>query len=250
MMHELEKTILRIVQDYCYKRNINNLVSEFSLTIASRIAKVVSNESLTHSKFESICNVRKDFYLANDLLNKKFLIDLYKEIKIELSYYVFNTLVDSLVEYKKRMENGNLKAFPKGTKEDTLRSNLSIYLQYENFCEPRCGSGNADIIIPSQKSIIETKLWKGEEYYNSGIPELKEYLIRQRYTKGFYIIYDYNKAPNSIIKNCGEIFEIRDKELIISVVFIRMNLIPPSKIYNDNKKQNSIKLLQKQGGKR
>lgn len=42
MNHELEKTILRIIQDYCYKRNINNLVLEFSLTIAPHIAKAIS----------------------------------------------------------------------------------------------------------------------------------------------------------------------------------------------------------------
>ena len=236
MNHELEKTILRIIQDYCYKRNINNLVSEFSLTIAPHIAKAISNDNLVYSKFESICNFRKDFYLANDLTNKHTLIDLYREIKTALSYYVFNNLHESLVEYKKRMENGNLKAFPKGTKEDTLRSNLAIYLQYENFCEPRCGSGNADIIVPSQQSIIETKLWNGEEYYNSGISELKEYILRQGYTKGFYIIYDYNISPNNIIKNFGEVFEINDNKLIIYIIFIRMNLISPSKIYNYKKK--------------
>ncbi len=235
MKVELEKTILRFLQDYCYKRNIDNLVSEFSLTIASKIAKAVLGDSLTHIKFEKICVARKDFFWANDLDEKLFIINLYREFKKELSYYQFNSLTDALLEYKKRVENGNLKGFPKGTKEDTLRSNLSIYLQYENFCEPRCGSGNSDIIIPSQKAIIETKIWNGVEYYNSGIPELKEYLTKQQYSKGYYIIYDYNMYLNNIIKGNGEFFEISDLLHNIYVIFIRMNPPLPSRIYKTHK---------------
>ncbi len=235
MTEDFEKTILRFVQDYCYKRNIYNLVSEFALTIVSKIAKAVLNNSLTHIKFENICAVRKDFYLANDLSERKFLINLYHELKCELSYYQFGSLTDSLLEYKKRIENGNLKGFPKGTKEDALRSNLSIYLQYENFCESRCGSGNSDIIVPSQKTIIETKLWDGVEYFNSGIPELREYLTKQQYTQGFYIVYDYNTSLNNIIKSNGEFFEISDPQPKIYVIFIRMNPIRPSLIYKHNK---------------
>ena len=67
MTQEYEKTILRFVQDYCYKRNINNLVSEFALTIAPNLAKAIMSDSLTHTKFESICTSRKDFFIANDL---------------------------------------------------------------------------------------------------------------------------------------------------------------------------------------
>lgn len=235
MISGIEKTILRLVEDYCYKRSINNLVLEFSLAIATKVAKAILGESLTHQKFHSICSFRNDFYLANDLNKNTFIINLYREIKSELLYYQFDSLIDSLLEYKKRIENGNLKGFPKGTKEDTLRSNLSIYLQYENFCEPRCGSGNSDIIIPSQKSIIETKLWEGEEYFNSGLPELREYLGKQGYKQGFYIVYDYNLSPNCIIRDKGEFFEISDSALKIYVIFIRMNPIRPSKIYRQNK---------------
>lgn len=236
MTCDTEKTILRFIQDYCYKRNINNLVSEFALTIVTKIAKAVLSDNLTHIKFQKICAARKDFYLANDLNEKTFLMNLYHELKCELSYYQFNSLTDSLLEYKKRLENGNLKGFPKGIKEDTLRSNLSVYLQYENFCEPRCGSGNSDIVIPSQKSIIETKLWGGVEYYNSGIPELQEYLNKQQYTNGFYIVYDYNLTPNEIIKKSGEFFQANSNPNIY-VIFIRMNPIRPSKIYANVKKK-------------
>lgn len=235
MTSEIEKTVLRIIEDYCYKRNINNLVIEFSLMVTVKISKAILNNNLTHERFRSICNSHREFYFANDLNNEQFLLNLYHVIKKEMMYYEFDSVLDSLIEYKNRMENGNLKGFPKGTKEDTLRSNLAIYLNYENFCESRCGSGNSDIIIPSQKSIIETKLWKGEEYFNSGIPELKEYLLKQGYFQGFYVVYDYNRNSNIIIEKKGEKFEINYDGIRINVIFIRMNPVCPSQIYKNKK---------------
>lgn len=235
MNDEIEKTILRIIQDYCYKSKIENLVSEFSLTVTTTIANLYIRDNLTHENFKSACKRRRDFFYANDLDADVFIINLYRNIKVELSYYIFNSLQESLLEYKKRLENGNVKGFPLGTKEDTLRSNLSVYLRFENLCEPRCGTGNCDIIIPSQKTIIETKLWHGIEYYNSGLPELTEYLIRQGYTKGYYIIYDYNTNDNEVIKNKGENFLVSFNNVDINVIFIRMNRIAPSKIYKNKK---------------
>ncbi len=231
MNGEIEKTILRIIQDYCYKNKVENLVSEFSLTITSTIANLYIRDKLTHENFKSACKRRKDFFYANDLNADLFIIYLYRNIKYELSYYVFNSLQESLLEYKRRLENGNVKGFPLGTKEDTLRSNLAIFLQFENFCEPRCGTGNCDIIVPSQKTIIETKLWHGTEYYNSGLPELAEYLIRQNYSQGFYIVYDYNLKDNDVIKNNGESFAVSLNNVVINIIFIRMKRIAPSKIY-------------------
>lgn len=235
MNDEIEKTILRIIQDYCYKNNIQNLVNEFSLTVTATIAKLYIRNNLTHENFKSACARRRDFFYANDLDTNIFIINLYRSIKKELSYYVFNSLQESLLEYKKRLENGNVKGFPSGTKEDTLRSNLSVYLRFENFCEPRCGTGNCDIIIPSQHAIIETKLWHGIEYFNSGLPELAEYLIRQNYSQGYYIVYDYSLKDNEVIRNEGESFQVSLSNVHINVIFIRMNRIAPSKIYKTKK---------------
>lgn len=233
---ETVKRIIRIIQDYCYKLGHNWLVSEFALTVSPKIALKADRNELTHEYFIYVCQKRKDFFVANRLDVYNFLRNLYKHLKTELSYYIFTSFEDSLLEYKRRMENGSLKGFPKQvTSEDTLRSDLSNYINYENFCEPRCGTGNCDIIIPAKKIIIETKIWKGREYYNSGLPELKEYLIRQGYSKGCYIIYDYNKSDNIIIKENGENFYIKEDNINIFVMFIRMNRTSPSKIYKESK---------------
>ena len=99
------------------------------------------------------------------------------------------------------MENGNFRGFPKKeVSEDTLRSTLALYIQQETFCEPRSSSGNNDITVPSEKVIIETKLWNGIEYYNSGFPELNDYMDKSNYTEGYYIVFDYNKTPNVVMK--------------------------------------------------
>lgn len=237
MKSEIEKTIIRIVQDYCLKLQIQNLVLEFSLTVAPSISRQLQSAKLTHQSFLSICKKRNDFFSANHIESNSFIPHLYKHLKHELSYYDFkHNLNDALIEYKKRIENGNFKGFPRGTTEDTLRSNLAIYINYENFCEPRCGSGNCDILIPSQRAIIETKLWKGIEYYNSGIPELAEYLKKQNYDTGYYVIYDYNKFENEVTKTRGHIFKLDSYS--ITVIFIRMADIAPSKIYKHQKAQN------------
>lgn len=237
MKSDIEKTIIRIIQDYCFKLQIQNLISEFSLTVAPNISRQLQSVKLNHQSFLTICKKRNDFFSANHIECSTFAPRLYKHLKHELSYYDFNhNIYNSLIEYKRRLENGNLKGFPKGTtSEDTLRSNLSVYINYENFCEPRCGSGNCDILIPSQRTIIETKLWKGIEYYKSGIPELAAYLKKQNYDTGYYVIYDYNKQENEIIKTHGHIFDFNS---YITVMFIRMADIAPSKVYKHQKAQN------------
>ena len=241
MKSEIDKTIIRIIQDYCFKLKIQNLILEFSLTIAPNISSQLQSDKLTHQSFLTLCKKRNDFFSANHIESDSFVPSLYKHLKHELSYYDFNhNLYDSLIEYKRRLENGNLKGFPQATtSENTLRSNLSIYLNYENFCEPRCGSGNCDILIPTQRTIIETKLWKGSEYYKSGIPELVEYLKKQNYETGYYIIYDYNKNENEITKTHGHIFKLDSYN--ITVIFIRMADIVPSKIYKHQKTQSADK---------
>ena len=238
MNSDIEKTIVRIIQDYCFQLHISYLISEFALTIAPVVSSLILSNRLNHVSFINLCKKRGDFFIANNIEIKKFAPQLYKRLKHELSYYDFNhNLYESLVEYKRRIENGNLKGFPaKTTSEDTLRSNLAIYINYENFCEPRCGSGNCDIIIPSLQCIIETKLWHGIEYFKSGIVELSEYLKKQNYKAGYYIIYDYNINENELIKSHGQIFQTEIDS--ITVMFIRMADVPPSKKYIYQKKRS------------
>lgn len=138
------------------------------------------------------------------------------------------------------MENGNFRGYPKDkTSEDTLRSTLALYIQQETFCEPRSGAGNNDITVPSEHIIIETKLWKGQEYYNLGFPELNDYLEKGKYFEGYYIIFDYNQNPNSVIQKHGDIFDEQYDGKLIHVIFVMMNATRPSQIYKTNYKRSA-----------
>lgn len=236
MQDDISKTIIRIIHDYCFSNSAPLLSNEFALSIAPLTEKHIRLKTLDLGKLREIVKKRKDFFIANDVDLTVFCKGLIKTLNYELSFYDDISFFNSLVTFKRKMENGNFRGFPKDkTSEDTLRSSLTLYIQQETFCEPRSAGGNNDITIPSEKVVIETKLWNGIEYYNSGFPELNEYLDKNNYNEGYYIVFDYNLTPNKIIKEHGEIFDEQYQDRLIHVIFVRMNPIRPSKIYHSIK---------------
>lgn len=237
MHDDISKTIIRIIHDYCFNNSTPLLCNEFALSTAPLIEKHIRSKTLDLGKFREIANKRKDFFVANDVDFTIFCKGLIQKLNYELSFYNGTSFFDSLVTFKRKMENGNFRGFPKDkTSEDTLRSSLTLYIQQETFCEPRSGAGNNDITVPSEKVVIETKLWNGIEYYNSGFPELNEYLDKSNYNEGYYVVFDYNQTTNVIIKERGEIFDEQYQGRLIHVIFVRMNAIRPSKIYSGDKR--------------
>ena len=238
MSDEFVKHLIRIINDYCFKNSSSLFVNEFSLFLAPKIAHPMKASSLTYREFKRIAEKRKDFFVANDLNSATFCKGLYKNLIYELSFITADCFYDDIVNFKRIVENGNYRGFPKGTSEDTLRSTLSIYIREETFCEPRSSSGFNDITIPSQKTIVETKLWNGKEYYNAGLPELNDYLTKANYQEGYYVIFDYSKSPNEIVNAFGEVFDTTYDGKIIHVFFVLMNRVPPSKIYRTQKQKD------------
>ena len=71
---------------------------------------------------------------------------------------------------------------------------------------------------------------------------MAEYVKAQKYSQGYYVIYDYNVKDNEMIRRNGECYSLLYDEVKIEVIFIRMKKITPSKIYKNNKKaQESVK---------
>lgn len=240
MNNDITKTIIRIIQNYCFNNSASTLSNEFVLTVSPLITSYIKSERLNLAELRKIIQKRKDFIYANDIDITSFTKGLFKKLNYELSFYSYTSFFDSMINFKRKMENGNSRAFPKDkTSEDMLRSTLAIYIQQETFCEPRSGAGNNDITVPSEKIIIETKLWNGSEYYNTGFPELEEYLDKSNYNVGYYIIFDYNQTPNQVIKENGEVYEIKYKSKLIHIMFVKMNALRPSKIYKETKKNNN-----------
>lgn len=237
MNMDITKTIIRVVQDYSFKNSAPLLSSEFAMYIANSLSATIERKELTVGQFTKTVSKRKDFFLANNLDIKWFCKGLFAALNYELSFLNDASFFASLKEYKRKMENGVYKGFPKGTLEDALRGTLQIYIKQETFAEPRSGAGNNDITVPSEQTVIETKLWKGLEYYNSGIPELHSYLANYNYPEGYYIIFDYNKNPNEVIKENGEVFDTVYSGKVIHIIFIKMNATVPSKLYAESKSQ-------------
>ena len=236
MEKDTQKTVLRIIQDFCFKSGAIVLIEEFVSSVAPRIIAAIDHNRLTLTELKRIIKRRGDFFIANELNVEYFAKELLKKLKYETSFLDIGSFQATLIEFKRKMENGNFRGFPKDeVSEDTLRCTLDVYLREETFCEARSGAGNCDIVIPSERTIIETKLWKGIEYYNSGFPELDDYLSKSNYSEGYYIIFDYNKTPNEIIIKCGELFKVHYNGRIINIIFIRMNAERPSKIYRRSK---------------
>jgi len=237
MSKDISKSIIRIIQDYCFKNSISSFVNEFSIFVTNQVLPLINAESVSSIKFYDIAKKRQDFFVANELDCKNFCNGLYKCLKNELKFCSFTTFHDYVLDFKRRIENGLFRGFPKDkTSEDTLRCVLALHIKDESFLEARMSSGQSDICVPSQKIVIETKLWSGEEYYNSGFPELDSYLQKQNYTEGYYVIFDYNKTDNEIIKSNGEVFDVIYNTKKIHVLFVKMNATRPSKIYKEQKK--------------
>ncbi len=240
MSDELSKTVIRIIQDYCFENSASLFCDRFSTSISPTVTRLIKSKNLNLCNFHDIIKERRDFFIANALDQAIFSKGLFQRLNYELAFYKPEEFYDIISTFKRKMENGNFRGFPKDkTSEDTLRCTLVIYLDNETFCEARSAAGYNDITVPSEKVVLETKLWKGMDYYNSGFPELNEYLDKYNYNEGYYIIFDYNQTPNDVIAKNGEIFDIKYCKRNIHVVFIKMNAERPSKIYKLNKPTNS-----------
>lgn len=232
MNSDITKTIIRIIQDYCFENDAPLLNDKFAISLSNKILALSDRKELTLPNLRNVAKKRRDYFIANDLDCTLFCKGLYRKIIYELDFITFESFFDSIKRFKYKMENGNARDFIKTkTSEGMLRSTLNIYLDQESFCEARAGAGNNDIVVPSEKVVIETKLWDGIEYYNSGLPELYEYLRNYNYRLGYYIVFDYNKNDNPIIKSNGEMFSINYKNKDIHVFLIRMNEVRPSQKY-------------------
>ena len=99
--------------------------------------------------------------------------------------------------------------------------------------EVQTGRGRMDIIIThnQQKSIIETKIWRGDNRYQAGKKQLVTYLRSEGVTEGYYIVFDHREEP-----------EPRVETETIEGLTIRSYVIPviqelPSKVPNTSETQ-------------
>jgi len=86
-----------------------------------------------------------------------------------------------------------------------------------DFKEPVVGDERRmDVVVIYNKNrdVIELKIWRGEEYHKAGLQQLSDYLDLYNLTKGYLLIFDFNK--NKTYKE--EWIQLNDKEIFAAWV--------------------------------
>ena len=87
------------------------------------------------------------------------------------------------------------------------------------FLEVQTGRGRMDLLIlhNQRKYIVETKIWEGNRYYQSGKAQLAAYLKLEDAQEGYYVVFDHRQQP----KQCAEtetIDGVRIRSYVIPVL--------------------------------
>ena len=81
------------------------------------------------------------------------------------------------------------------------------------------GGGKCDLVYPEEKTIIETKIWRGEQAFEDGITQLQTYLRAQEYTLGHLLTF-YRGAKNAIANaHPEEIFPVHTDDGAYDTLF-------------------------------
>ncbi len=85
--------------------------------------------------------------------------------------------------------------------------------------EVQTGRGRIDLLIlhNQRKYIVETKIWEGDRYYQSGKAQLAAYLKLEDAQEGYYVVFDHRQHPESRVET--EIIEgIKIRSYVIPVM--------------------------------
>ena len=63
--------------------------------------------------------------------------------------------------------------------------------------EVQTGRGRMDLILThnARKYIVETKVWRGNRYYQAGKQQLAAYLKLEKAVEGYYVVFDHRQTP-------------------------------------------------------
>ncbi len=136
-----------------------------------------------------------------------------------------NTLRETLHDFKRYAERQLVSGFKKNNNEEYCRSNLQTYLEREGRTtrEVQSGGGLIDVLVSSGEP-VEAKLWRGAEYFQAGIEELREYMRTEGQSVGYYVVFD-TRTQNPSLPEEEELTVLEGRIIQIAV---RMNPGPPS----------------------
>ena len=87
------------------------------------------------------------------------------------------------------------------------------------FLEVQTGRGRIDLLIihNQRKYIVETKIWEGVRYYQSGKKQLAAYVKSEEAVEGYYVVFDHRKNPESQ-REAEKVGDVKIRSYVIPVL--------------------------------
>ena len=207
------------------------------LSRSSRPRDVVDEASI----MEALSSMRTSFFRVSGCSKRDFSKLLVERVRgMEISRE--SSLPEKLKEFAEYAERQLAQELWKGRKDESvLRSHLQTALEAGGrytLKELTTGRGRTDIALLDEqgKAIIETKLWRGQEYFADGLAELAEYLRTEHLHDGYYVVLDCSLENKLVAANGSSWTELVDGRKI-HVTFIRIPPASPSKLRKHSKRE-------------
>ena len=87
------------------------------------------------------------------------------------------------------------------------------------FLEVQTGRGKIDLLIlhNQQKYIVETKIWEGNKYYQTGKKQLATYVKSEAAAEGYYVVFNHRQNPEPQ-KETEKVGDVEIRSYVIPVV--------------------------------
>ncbi len=193
---------------------VNNVINNLRLNQES----IIQPKELITTDVTSQIQQRRETEIHNTLLSFKQFVerDGWRALWTDGSIKTEN-----IKNCPEEIGKSQLMAFLKGY-------SITFEIRHNTFQEVPEGAGFCDVIHIDhfgRKFVFELKIWRGQQYFDTGIKELDSYLYHEGLNEGFYILFDTRiREKNSIIT------PIRTKNnKTIHVVQIDIAQIPPTR---------------------
>lgn len=205
------------------------------LNLAQTVQVTATKEAMAPSKEEAWLRIRLfcrglaldfrgvDAGLARDLLGVKY--DPLEQARYEMK------------NFKAYIERQSYRDIFVGNKpqENIARGYLQSYLTSRSYREVPVRGGYTDILVFTRdgRFLYETKIWRGDEYYQQGLRELEEYILGEGNDGGlvgiFYVIFDATKSHQAVARLKAPFAKIPTLGRTVDVVVINLRPPKPSK---------------------
>ena len=142
----------------------------------------------------------------------------------------FNNIKTSLDEFKALTERQLYRAFKitENPSEEIGRSLVQAHFggafpqRKLQFREVEVAEGKSDnlLIVDKEKYPFEVKIWRGQQYYQKGLGQIKYYIDHENVSYGFYIIFDPRVRD---YKSGVEVIEYDSKKIYQMFIHISPN---------------------------